>query len=87
MPTASPVAAIAKLSEELTSVFCKETHGTVVRLAPPLVILQQDLAWGLERVKDVVEHQKTKERKQMILKRTATEAYSPLDAPKLRFTF
>jgi ornithine--oxo-acid transaminase len=40
-------------------VLCKETHGTVLRLAPPLVILQQDLACGLERVKDVLEHHKT----------------------------
>ena len=40
-------------------VLCKETHGTVVRLVPPLVILQQDLAWGLERVKDVLEQDKT----------------------------
>jgi ornithine--oxo-acid transaminase len=37
-------------------VLCKETHGTVIRLAPPLVISQQDLAWGLDRVKDVLEH-------------------------------
>ena len=36
-------------------VLCKETHGTVIRLAPPLVISQQDLTWGLERVKDVLE--------------------------------
>jgi ornithine--oxo-acid transaminase len=36
-------------------VLCKETHGTVIRLAPPLVISQRDLTWGLERVKDVLE--------------------------------
>jgi ornithine--oxo-acid transaminase len=47
--------------EQLRSqgVLCKETHGTVVRLAPPLVILQQDLAWGLEQVKDALENHKT----------------------------
>ena len=36
-------------------VLCKETHGTVIRLAPPLVISERDLTWGLERVKDVLE--------------------------------
>ena len=36
-------------------VLCKETHDTVIRLAPPLVISQRDLTWGLERVKDVLE--------------------------------
>jgi ornithine--oxo-acid transaminase len=49
------------LCEQLRAqgVLCKETHGTVVRLAPPLVILQHDLTWGLERVKAVVENYKT----------------------------
>jgi ornithine--oxo-acid transaminase len=30
---------------------CKETHSTVIRLAPPLVISEQDLGWATERVK------------------------------------
>ncbi|MEI9813759.1 MAG: ornithine--oxo-acid transaminase [Acidobacteriota bacterium] len=30
---------------------CKETHSTVIRLAPPLVISQEDLAWATEQVK------------------------------------
>ncbi len=35
-------------------VLCKETHSTVIRLAPPLVISQEDLDWGLEQVEDVL---------------------------------
>ena len=35
-------------------VLSKETHGTVVRLAPPLVIARQDLDWALDRIEDVV---------------------------------
>jgi ornithine--oxo-acid transaminase len=30
-------------------VLAKETHGSTVRLAPPLVITEDDLSWGLER--------------------------------------
>jgi len=32
---------------------CKETHNTVIRLAPPLVISQEDLAWAAARIKEV----------------------------------
>jgi len=35
-------------------VLSKETHGTVVRLAPPLVIAREDLDWALDRVEEVV---------------------------------
>jgi ornithine--oxo-acid transaminase len=30
-------------------VLAKETHGSTIRLAPPLVITEDELAWGLER--------------------------------------
>jgi ornithine--oxo-acid transaminase len=30
-------------------VLAKETHGSTIRLAPPLVITEEDLAWGLYR--------------------------------------
>lgn len=30
---------------------CKETHSTVIRFAPPLVISEEDLDWAVERVK------------------------------------
>ena len=35
-------------------VLTKETHDTVVRLAPPLVIPREDLDWALDRFEDVV---------------------------------
>jgi len=35
-------------------VLCKETHNTVIRLAPPLVIDKADLEWGLEQVEAVL---------------------------------
>ncbi|HEU5022489.1 MAG TPA: ornithine--oxo-acid transaminase, partial [Bryobacteraceae bacterium] len=31
---------------------CKETHDRVIRIAPPLVILREDLAWAVARVKE-----------------------------------
>ena len=33
---------------------CKETHDTVIRLAPPLVISHQDLAWGIDQIEAVL---------------------------------
>ena len=35
-------------------VLCKETHETVIRLAPPLVISHEDLSWGLDRIEDTL---------------------------------
>jgi ornithine--oxo-acid transaminase len=35
-------------------VLAKETHGNVIRLAPPLVISEDDLDWGLDRIEDVL---------------------------------
>ena len=35
-------------------VLCKETHSTVIRLAPPLVITQEELDWALERIAAVL---------------------------------
>jgi ornithine--oxo-acid transaminase len=32
---------------------CKETHATVIRLAPPLVISDEDLGWAAAQVKQV----------------------------------
>ncbi len=34
-------------------VLCKETHDTVIRLAPPLVVRQEDLAWAMEQLRAV----------------------------------
>jgi ornithine--oxo-acid transaminase len=35
-------------------VLSKETHDTVIRLAPPLVITRDDLDWALDRVAEIV---------------------------------
>jgi ornithine--oxo-acid transaminase len=35
-------------------VLTKDTHGTVLRLAPPLTITQDELAWGLARIEEVL---------------------------------
>lgn len=35
-------------------VLCKETHATVIRLAPPLVISHEDLSWGLDQIEAVL---------------------------------
>jgi ornithine--oxo-acid transaminase len=35
-------------------IFCKETHGHVIRFAPPLVITRAEIAWALERVEQVL---------------------------------
>src|SRR6266849_1849938 len=49
---ASARAACERLLEK--RVLSKETHGTVVRLAPPLIISREDLDWALDRFEDVV---------------------------------
>ncbi|MDW4527832.1 ornithine--oxo-acid transaminase [Rossellomorea marisflavi] len=41
-----------KLKDE--GLLCKETHDTVIRFAPPLVISQEDLDWAIERIKKVL---------------------------------
>jgi len=35
-------------------VLCKETHETVIRIAPPLVISREDLDWGLTQIEGVL---------------------------------
>jgi ornithine--oxo-acid transaminase len=35
-------------------VLCKETHATVIRLAPPLVISREDLEWGLGEIEAAI---------------------------------
>ena len=41
-----------KLKEE--KILCKETHESVIRFAPPLVISQEDLDWALQRIAKVI---------------------------------
>jgi ornithine--oxo-acid transaminase len=33
---------------------CKETHDTVIRFAPPLIITKEELDWALERIQNVL---------------------------------
>jgi ornithine--oxo-acid transaminase len=35
-------------------VLAKETHGNVIRLAPPLVISEEDLDWGLDQIENAI---------------------------------
>ena len=44
------------ICEELMrrGVLCKETHATVIRLAPPLVIAREDLEWGLGEIEAAI---------------------------------
>jgi len=35
-------------------VLAKETHGNMIRLAPPLVIGEADLDWGLDQIEDAL---------------------------------
>lgn len=40
-----------KLAER--KLLCKETHSTVIRFAPPLIISKEDLDWAILQIKDV----------------------------------
>lgn len=46
----------AEVARELLAngVLTKDTHGTVLRLAPPLVISEEELEWGLARIAGVL---------------------------------
>lgn len=41
-----------KLKEE--GMLCKETHETVIRFAPPLIISKEDLDWALDKIRKVL---------------------------------
>ena len=43
-----------KLKEK--GLLCKETHGVVIRFAPPLIITKEELDWAFEQVQDVFEN-------------------------------
>ncbi|MCL7494012.1 MULTISPECIES: ornithine--oxo-acid transaminase [Streptomyces] len=46
-----------EISEQLMArgVLAKDTHGATIRLAPPLVISKEDLDWGLDQLRGVLE--------------------------------
>jgi ornithine--oxo-acid transaminase len=35
-------------------VLAKDTHGSTIRLAPPLVISETDLDWALDRLEEML---------------------------------
>jgi ornithine--oxo-acid transaminase len=35
-------------------ILTKDTHGTVLRFAPPLTITREELDWGVDRVERVL---------------------------------
>ena len=37
-----------------SGVLCKETHGAVIRIAPPLVIPREEIDWAVERIEKVL---------------------------------
>ena len=49
-----------ELSERLMArgVLVKDTHGSTIRIAPPLVVAKEDLDWGVEQLREVLaEHE------------------------------
>lgn len=40
---------------KLLGLLCKETHGNIIRLAPPLIITEEQIDWALKRLKKVLE--------------------------------
>jgi ornithine--oxo-acid transaminase len=52
-PESGPARGFCERLMEL-GVLAKETHGTVIRLAPPLVITKSDIDWALERIARVL---------------------------------
>ena len=45
-----------KLKEE--GLLCKETHETVIRFAPPLIIKKEDIDWALSKIEKVLLNKK-----------------------------
>jgi ornithine--oxo-acid transaminase len=37
-------------------ILCKETHGNIIRLAPPLIITKDEILWATERIRSVIEN-------------------------------
>jgi ornithine--oxo-acid transaminase len=44
-------------------VLAKDTHGTSIRLAPPLVISEEDLDWALDRVEEAIRYASSSSRR------------------------
>ncbi len=35
-------------------ILCKDTHATVVRFAPPLLITKEEIDWAMERIEPIL---------------------------------
>jgi len=35
-------------------ILCKDTHGTIVRFAPPLVVTKEEIDWAMERIEPIL---------------------------------
>jgi ornithine--oxo-acid transaminase len=35
-------------------VLAKDTHGSTIRLAPPIVVSEEDLLWGVDQLAEVL---------------------------------
>jgi ornithine--oxo-acid transaminase len=35
-------------------ILCKDTHKTVVRFAPPLIVSKEDIDWAMERIEPIL---------------------------------
>ena len=51
-PTRASARAVCE-ALKLRGLLCKETHETVVRLAPPLTITKDDIDWALSQIQNV----------------------------------
>jgi ornithine--oxo-acid transaminase len=40
---------------EREGLLCKETHGTIIRIAPPLTITREEVLWAVDRLTDVLQ--------------------------------
>lgn len=52
-PSSGPARAFCERLRGM-GMLCKDTHGTVMRLAPPLVVTRAELEWALERLRVVL---------------------------------
>ena len=58
-------------------VLCKETHETVIRIAPPLMISREDLDWGLAQIEHVLDERRV-ENLDAHSTRSEADAFAPV---------
>ena len=45
-------------------ILCKETHETTIRYAPPLIITEEELSWGIDKISTVLKKVENSTKKQ-----------------------